>query len=292
MRNFDYAAPASLAEAVKLLASQNGRARPLAGGTDLIDHVRTGRLAPDVVVDVKQIPELNVLECGPNGLRLGAAVPCWKVYGSAAIKADYSALADAAMIIGGIQIQSRASIGGNVCNSGPAADSTPALIALGATCVIAGPQGTREAPVESFCTGPGTNILQPGELLVEFRIPQAAPHSGSHYRRFIPRNEMDIAVVGVGAAVVLDAAGQTIVSGRIGLGAVAPTPLFAKTASAALAGKPANAATFKAIGDLARQAATPIDDMRGTREFRLQLTGVLVERSLAAAVDRARSRNA
>lgn len=290
MRNFDYAAPSTLSEAVQLLAGQNGQARPLAGGTDLIDHVRTGRLAPDLIVDVKLVPELNIFEFGAKGLRLGAAVPCWRIYGSEAIKSDYSALADACMIIGGIQIQSRASVGGNLCNAGPAADSTPALIALGAVCVITGAKGTRELPVEQFCTAPGKNVLQPGELLVELRIPKPPANAGSHYRRFIPRNEMDIAVVGVGASVVLNQSGQTIVSGRIGLGAVAPTPLFVKTASDALAGKPANEATFKAVGELARQAISPIDDMRGTREFRLQLTGVLVERSLAAAVERARIR--
>jgi carbon-monoxide dehydrogenase medium subunit len=193
------------------------------------------------------------------------------------------------MIIGGIQIQSRASVGGNLCNSGPAADSTPALIALGAVCVITGPEGTREIPVEQFCTGPGKNILQPGELLVELRIPKPPAHSGSHYRRFIPRNEMDIAVVGVGASVTLDAGGKQIVSGRIGLGAVAPTPLFAADASASLAGKPADEATFRTAGELAAKSISPIDDMRGTREFRLQLTRVLVERTLAAAVERARS---
>jgi len=289
MRNFDYAAPTSLSEAVQLLAGQNGRARPLAGGTDLIDHVRTGRLTPDFVVDIKQVPELNLLEIGAGGLRLGAAVPCWKIYGSSEIRSDYSALADAAMIIGGIQIQNRASVGGNLCNSGPAADSTPSLIALNAVCIIAGPKGTREIPVEQFCTGPGKNVLQPGELLVELRLPEPPAHSGSHYRRFIPRNEMDIAVVGVGASVVLDAAGTTIVSGRIALGAVAPTPLFAAEASAALAGKPADEGTFRAAGELAQKSISPIDDMRGTREFRLQLTRVLVERTLAAAVERARN---
>lgn len=289
MRNFDYAAPTSLSEAVQLLAGQNGRARPLAGGTDLIDHVRTGRLTPDFVVDIKQVPELNVLEIGAKGLRLGAAVPCYKVYGSAAIKVGYAALADASMIIGGIQIQNRASVGGNLCNSGPAADSTPALIVLGAVCVITGPKGTREIPAEQFCTGPGKNVLQPGELLVELRMPKPLVHSGSHYRRFIPRNEMDIAVVGVGASVTLDAGGKKIVSGRIGLGAVAPTPLFATDASASLTGKPADEATFRAAGELAAKSISPIDDMRGTREFRLQLTRVLVERTLAAAVERARS---
>ena len=289
MRNFDYAAPQSLSEAVQTLSAQNGRARPLAGGTDLIDHVRTGRLEPDVVVDIKHIPELNVLEVGDEGLRLGAATPCWKVYGSDAVMADYSALADACMIIGGIQIQSRASVGGNLCNSGPAADTTPALIALGATCVIAGSGGSREIAVEEFCTGPGKNVLQPGELLVELRMPRPAANSGSHYRRFIPRNEMDIAVVGVGASVTLDASGKTIEAARVALGAVAPTPLFASAVSDSLAGKPATEETFRAAGELARQAISPIDDMRGTRAFRLQLTGVLVERVLAAAAERARA---
>lgn len=288
MRNFDYAAPTSLSDALNMLGTHNGRARPLAGGTDLIDHVRTGRLAPDLLVDIKRIPELNVLEATAEGLRLGAAVPCCQIYESPEIRRDYPALVDACLIIGGIQIQSRASVGGNLCNSGPAADSTPALIALKAMCVIAGPAGMREVPVESFCTGPGQNLLQPGELLVELRLPRPQGKAGSHYRRFIPRNEMDIAVVGVGVSVVLDDSGKTIVSGRIGLGAVAPTPLLADAAGAFLAGRPASEATFRAAGDLARGAISPIDDMRGTKEFRRQLTGVLVERTLATAVERAR----
>ncbi len=210
MRDFEYEAPSSLTEAVALLGSGKP-ARALAGGTDLIDHVRTGRLAPDLVVDVKRLPELNVLENGPEGLRLGAAVPCYRIYGDESIRESFAALAESAHIIGGWQIQSRASVGGNVCTSGPAADSIPSLIALRAIVVIAGPVGMREVPIEEFCTGPGKNILQPGELVVEFRLPSPPAHSGSHYRRFIPRNEMDIAVVGVGAAVTLDEARSTIV---------------------------------------------------------------------------------
>ena len=180
----------------------NTTVRPAAsaGGTDLIDQVRVGRLSPDVLIDVKKISELNVLEHGATGLRLGAAVPCYQVYGHSGIVSDYAALADSCRIIGGVQIQSRASVGGNLCNCGPAADSTPSLIALGAVAVIAGPKGTRSVPVEDFCTGPGKNVLQPGELLVELKFPARPANSGSHYRRFIPRNEMDIAVVGVGAS--------------------------------------------------------------------------------------------
>ena len=288
MRDFEYEAPRTRADAVQVLARHSGSARPLAGGTDLIDQIRVGRLTPDTVVDVKKLPELNVLELGPSGLRLGAAVPCYKVYGHAGIVEKYSALSDAASIIGGMQIQSRASVGGNLCNSGPAADSTPALIVLGAVAVIAGAKGTREVPVEDFCTGPGKNVLQPGELLVELKIPARPAHSGSHYRRFIPRNEMDIAVVGVGAAVVLDESGERIVSARISLGAVGPTPLFAKAAGEACAGQPANEATYEKAAAAARAIATPIYDMRGTKEFRIHVTGVLVRRVLEAAVAKAR----
>ncbi|GAB4161380.1 MAG: xanthine dehydrogenase family protein subunit M [Planctomycetaceae bacterium] len=288
MHDFEYEAPLTLAEAVSRLSSQGTTARPLAGGTDLIDHVRTSRLTPDVLVDIKKIPELNVLEFSNSGLRLGAAVPCYRIYGQNEIVQNYSALTDSCKIIGGIQIQSRASVGGNLCNSGPAADSTPSLIALNATCVIQGPNGEREVPVESFCTGPGKNILEPGELLVEFKFPARPSHSGSHYRRFIPRNEMDIAVVGVGASVELDEAGENFVSARIALGAVAPTPLFAEEASQLLAGRPVNEDSLREAARAARAISTPIDDMRGTKEFRLHLVGVLTERVLQTAVERAR----
>jgi carbon-monoxide dehydrogenase medium subunit len=288
MRDFEYAAPTTIAETVAVLAAENGRARPLAGGTDLIDHVRTGRLAPDVVVDVKRIPELNVLEISELGLQLGAAVPCYRICESPEVRRDYAALVDACSIIGGIQIQSRASVGGNLCNSGPAADSIPALIALRATCVIAGTEGQRQIPVESFCTAPGQNVLQRGELLVELRLPLPEPRCASHYRRFIPRNEMDIAVVGVGASVVLDETGEKFVSGRIALGAVAPTPLFAVEASELLRGQPVSDETLRRAAEAAQGGISPIDDTRGTKEFRRHLTGVLVQRALAAAVQRAR----
>ncbi len=288
MRDFEYEAPASVAAAVQILAKHNGSARPLAGGTDLIDQIRTGRLRPEVVVDLKKIPELNVVALSGDGLRLGAAVPCHKVYHDAKICEAYAALPDSARIIGGIQIQSRASIGGNLCNSGPAADSIPSLIALGAQAVIAGPQGERTVPVESFCTGPGKNVLKAGEFLVELRFPPRPPHSGSHYRRFIPRNEMDIAVVGVAASVVLDAAHEKFVSARIALGAVGPTPLFAKDAGDLLAGQKVGDDALARAAAAARSIAKPIDDMRGTVEFRLHVTEVLTRRVLEEAVQRAK----
>ncbi len=288
MRAFDYEAPVSLSDAVAVLARHNEDARCLAGGTDLVDHIRTGRLGPNVVVDLKKIPELNVLELSASGFRLGAAVPCWKIYGHEQIAEQYAALADSCHIIGGVQIQSRATVGGNLCNSGPAADSTPSLIALGATCIIAGPKGRREVAAEKFCVAPGKNVLQPGELLVELRFPLRPPHSGSHYRRFIPRNEMDIAVVGVGASVTLDPPGKTFESARVALGAVAATPLFVEEAGAALVGQPATDASIAKAAAAAQAAARPIDDMRGTAEFRKHITGVLTERVLREAVRRAR----
>lgn len=287
MRDFDYAAPSTLAEALALMGDATG-ARPLAGGTDLIDHVRTGRLAPDVLVDVKKLPELNRLEVTSAGLFLGASVPCWKIIASPEITRAYSALVDSCQIIGGIQIQNRASVGGNLCNSGPAADSIPSLIALGALCLIAGKSGMREVPVEEFCTGPGKNVLQPGELLVELRFPARPAHSGSHYRRFIPRNEMDIAVVGVGASVQLDDSGERILDARIALGAVGPTPMLAVDAAKSLIGQVIDDASIARAAVAAKAIATPISDMRGTAEYRTHLVGVLVERVIKAAVARAR----
>ncbi|QDT53550.1 Nicotinate dehydrogenase FAD-subunit [Caulifigura coniformis] len=288
MRDFEYESPTTLTQALELMSS--GQAvRPMAGGTDLIDHVRTGRLAPDLIIDVKKLPELNHLEITDAGLRLGAAVPCYRLYGDERIRKSYSALSDSAHIIGGMQIQSRASIGGNVCTSGPAADSIPSLIALSAVVVIAGPGGARrEVPIEQFCTGPGKNVLQGGEIVVEFRMPVAA-NSGSHYRRFIPRNEMDIAVVGVGACVMLDDSKSQITAARIGVGAVAPTPLFAEEAGRLLVGRPADEAAYRDAAAAVVGIISPITDMRGTQEFRRHVTGVLVERVLAEAVLRART---
>lgn len=288
MYAFEYEAPTSLKDAVQCLAKHNGSARPLAGGTDLIDQMRIGRLSPSVVVDLKKVAELNILAVDQRGLHIGAAVPCSKIYNSPVVNESYAALADSCRIIGGIQIQSRASIGGNLCNSGPAADSTPSLIALGGVCVIAGPAGTREVPVESFCTGPGKNVLQLGELLVEIRFPTPAKNSGSHYRRLIPRNEMDIAVVGVGAAVTLDASGQKCAAARIALGAVAPTPLFAKAAGDLLVGQSLTDELIAKAARACQEMVTPITDMRGTKEYRIHVTGVLVERVLHAAIARAR----
>jgi carbon-monoxide dehydrogenase medium subunit len=283
---FDYAAPPTLDEAVALLAAHPG-ARPLAGGTDLLVQLRSGRRETGCVVDVKRVPELNEIAYDPaRGLTLGAAVPCYRIYGHAVAARAYPSLAEVAALIGGIQIQGRASIGGNLCNAAPSADSIPLLIALGARCRITGPAGTREVAVEDFCTAPGQTVLAPDELLVSLHLPPPAPDSGARYLRFIPRNEMDIAVAGVGVQVVLD--NGNFRSARIALAAVAPTPLFVREAGDALAGKAVTAASLVGAAEIARQAARPITDMRGTEEYRRHLCGVLTRRALEAAVERAR----
>lgn len=184
MKDFSYSAPATLAEATKLLAGANGKAKILAGGTDIIVQLREGLREADLVIDVKKIPELTELSYSPaKGLRLGASVPCYRIYDDAAIAKAFPALADAARIVGGWQIQSRASVGGNLCNSSPAADTIPALIAHDVTCVIAGPKGERQVKAEEFCTAPGRNVLQPGELLVTLVFPPPAKSSSSAYER-------------------------------------------------------------------------------------------------------------
>ncbi len=289
MKDFEYTAPGTLREAVKLLAEKGDSARAMAGGTDLIVQMRINRRQPERVVDIKNVPELNELTFTPRtGLRIGAAVPCRRLYENADIAQRYPGIIDSAAIIGGIQIQGRASFGGNICNSSPSADSIPVLIAYGATCEIAGPNGKRSVPVEEFCTGPGMNVLAPGELLVSVRVPLNRKNTGAHYLRFIPRNEMDIAVVGVGAYVELGGRGKVFKTARIGLAAVAPTPLFASQAGEQLSGQPVSDETIEQAAEAAKSIARPISDMRGTAEFRTHLVGVLVRRALHGAVKRAK----
>jgi CO/xanthine dehydrogenase FAD-binding subunit len=239
-------------------------------------------------VDIKSIPEVNQLIYDPSlGLSIGAAVPCWSLCSHPAVQEHYPGLVEAAALIGGVQIQSRATVGGNLCNASPAADSIPALIVHQAACLIASPYGLREMAVESLCLAPGQTALQPGEFLVALRLPPPPPGSGAAYLRFTPRTEMDIAVVGAGAAVVLRAGGTEFESARIALGAVAPTPLFVPEAGAALAGQPVSAAVLLQAAQIAQQAAHPITDMRGTRAQRKRLCLVLVRRALERAVERA-----
>ncbi len=288
MQAIDFVAPTSVDEAISALAAGSGMARPLSGGTDLIAQLQEGRLTLDTVVDLKRIPELMAISISSDGLTLGASVSCHSINNNQAIRDAYPALIDSTHLIGGTQIQGRASLGGNLCNSSPAADSIPNLIAHSVTCHIAGPNGRRTVPVEEFCTAPGRNVLENGEFLVALEFPAPPANFGAAYLRFIPRNEMDIAVVGAGADVVLSDDGSTIQSARVSIGAVAPTPLFVQEAGDALAGEPVSEETLAKAADLARDAARPISDMRGTIPQRKHLSGVLTQRALRIAIDRAR----
>ena len=285
MQPFAYIAPTTVEEAVSILVKYGDKAKPLAGGTDLLVQTRSNRLGLEAVVDLKNIPELNRVTAG-NGLSFGATVPCCELYESPEIADSWPGLIDAAWLIGGIQIQSRAGLAGNLCNSSPSADGVCPMIVHNATVAIVGPNGDRTVAVEDFCTGPGRNVLGSDEILVRVDIPAPEPSFGAAYERFIPRNEMDIAVVGVAASVVLD--GNRFKKAKIALAAVGPTPILAKEAASYLAGKDISDDNIDTAAKMASAAAKPIEDMRGTVEQRKHLVKVLTGRMLRKAVDRAR----
>ncbi len=290
MQAFSYVPARTLSEAAEILAREGDQARCLSGGTDLIVFLREGRRSAKVVVDVKGIPELNQLTYNPKeGLTIGAAVPCYRIYNDAQVVANYPGLIDAVTLIGGTAIQGRATLGGNVCTASPAGDSIPILIAYEATCIVASRNVTKAIPLEKFFLGPGRTVLQPGELLVAFKLPPPRPHSGAAYLRFIPRNEMDIAVTSSGAAIALDEGGVRFVAARVALGAVAPTPLFVPEAGAALVGQPVSDEAVEAAARAAQAAARPITDMRGSAEQRKHLSYVMTKRVLLKAIERARA---
>ncbi|MCX7864181.1 MAG: xanthine dehydrogenase family protein subunit M [Novosphingobium sp.] len=280
-----YHAPATVEEATALLAASPG-ARVLAGGTDLIVQMRSGRIAPEAIVDIKRIAALSGVRRRGEGFAIGAATPCTALKNDAALVAAWPGVVEAANLIGSVQVRNRASLGGNLCNASPAADSVPALVAAGATCLIAGPAGEREIPVEQLPTGPGSTSLAPGEFLVEIRLPGRPAGGGDAYLRSIPRSEMDIAVVGVGVSLVLDASGLCVAA-RIAVGAAAPTVLLAREAGAALIGTRLDEAVLEAMSEAVRAAVRPIDDKRGSSRYRKAQAAVLARR--AALIARARA---
>jgi xanthine dehydrogenase FAD-binding subunit len=275
---------------VDLLTPNDGGARILCGGTDLLVQLRENRRQAELLVDVKNIPEFTSIHYDSQaGLWLGAAASCYAICHDKFVAEYYPGLVDAIRLIGGIQIQYRASVGGNLCNASPAADSIPALIVHEARCLIANASGTREIPVEQFCAAPGKNVLQPGEFLQAILVPAVKENFGAHYLRFIPRNEMDIAVVGAGASVILDEAKHKILSARVALGAVAPTPLLVNEAGMFLAGKDITQENIQEATRIAQAAARPISDLRGTVEYRKHLCAVLTRRAVEKAIERARA---
>lgn len=288
MKWIDYQNPSSVDEAVKILAESGGKARALAGGTDLIVQLRVKdpRVDANTVVNVKGIPELNELSYSSSaGLTIGAAVPCYQIYNSDDVIQHYPALIDSASLIGGTQIQGRASLGGNLCNAAPSGDSIPNLVAHNATAKIIGPNGTREIPVEEVCTGPRQTSIAADELLISINFPTNDSGFGANYIRFIPRNEMDIAVAGAGVSVNIE--NGTFTAGRVCLASVAPTPILVEAAGEALVGQPVGDAAIQKAAEAAKEAAKPISDMRGTAEYRKHLCEVLTRRALNTAVERA-----
>ena len=287
MIDMRYEAPTTLAAAVSLLAEAKGQARVLAGGTDLLIQMRAGRIEPRMVVDVKRIAEMTAITPENGGFRVGAAVSAMQLMEHEAFRTAWPGVTEAAYLIGSTQIKGRATMGGNLCNASPAADSVPALIAAGAIATIIGPEGKREARVEDIPTGPGKTSLANGEFVTSFLLPPRPPRSGDAYLRFIPRTEMDIAVVGAGISLTLDEKGMCS-HARVSLGAVAERALLVSDAATALIGTKVDASALQRMASACSAACRPIDDKRGTKEYRIKVAGVMARRAAEIALGRAR----
>ena len=288
MKPFSFAGPKTLEEMNQVLAQarSHGDIRPIVGGTDLVDQVKSGRRAPSVIMDIKRIPEMNRLEWVlGEGLHLGAAVSCTDTAAFPPVIEGYTSIKESCQLIGSIQIQNRASVVGNIANSAPSADAVPGMLVHEARVVIVGPAGQREVPIEDFFTGPGRNVLAPDEVILETIVPPAADSSSSHYLRFIPRNEMDIAVAGVASFVALEPGTRNCTEARISLASVAPTPVRARAAEALLENKEITAELVREAGEKAVEASSPIDDVRGTVEYRKELVRVLTRRTLLMCME-------
>jgi len=279
-----YAAPGSLDEAVALLAVES-HAFPLAGGTDLLVQMRLGAKQPTTIVDLKNLPGITSVEFDADAVRIGACACCAGLAELPLLRAWWPGLMDAAGLIGSSQIQGRASIGGNLCNASPAADSVPALIVNSAVALVAGPDGQRSVPVAEFCRGPGQTVLEDGEFLFALELKRPASRSTDAYLRFTPRTEMDIAVAGVAVALTLDEE-RVCTDACVAIGAVAPTARLVPEAAAAIVGTRLEASALDRCTQAVRSAAQPIDDRRGTAAFRRHVVGVLARRAVMAAAAR------
>jgi aerobic carbon-monoxide dehydrogenase medium subunit len=281
-----YEAPKTIKEAAGLLSKAKGSAFVLAGGSDLLVRLKSGMIEPELIVDIKRIPSMQTVTRTAAGFRIGAAVPCAALGENAALQKAWPGVVEAANLIGSDQIQSRCTIVGNLCNASPAADSVPAMVAAGAKAAIVGPKGRRTVAVEDVVTGPGKTSLKKGEVIEAITLPKPAPKSGDAYLRFIPRTEMDIAVVSAGISLTLGAKG-VIKKARVVLGAVGPTVLLVPAAAKAIVGTRLDAAALAKLAEACEAACRPIDDKRGTLEFRTEVAGVLARRAAGIAYQRA-----
>ncbi|MGY9019185.1 MAG: FAD binding domain-containing protein [Alphaproteobacteria bacterium] len=282
-----YEAPESPDAAISLLAEAGSSARVFAGGTDVMVQIHAELIDPGVIVDIKKVPGIMDISESDGAYTFGAATPGMVLMAHEGLSSTWPGIIDGVALIGSIQVKGRASIGGNVCNGSPAADSTPTMIAANAVCNIVGPNGERTAPVEDIVTGPGKTSLVDGEFILSFSLPKRPAHSGDAYLRLTPRTEMDIAVVGAGVNITLDDDG-TCTAARISLGAVAPTPLLVAEAADALIGTKVDDAALTKMGEACSAACNPISDKRGTKEYRIKTAAVIARRAVEIALERAR----
>lgn len=288
MTDMRYEAPETLDAAVGLLAEESGVARVFAGGTDVMVQIHLDLIEPDLIVDVKNIAEMREVVEEDGGWRIGAAVTGKELMDNAAFNAAWPGVMDGVRLIGSVQVRGRATVGGNLCNASPAADSVPPMIAADAVASVIGPNGRRDVPMADIVTGPGQTSLEDGEIVVSFQLPKRPANSGDAYLRFTPRTEMDIAVVGCGINLMLDDGG-TCTAARVSLGAVAARPLLVDDAANALIGTEVDDDAMEALAAAASAACSPIDDKRGTIEYRTEVAGVLAQRTAAIALERAKS---
>jgi carbon-monoxide dehydrogenase medium subunit len=288
MDDMRYEAPETLDAAVALLAGEKGEARILAGGTDVLVLLHEDVIEPDLLIDIKNIAETRGIEQENGGWRLGAAATGMEIMEHEGFNAAWPGVVDGVELIGSIQVRGRATVGGNLCNASPGADSVPAIMVASATATVIGPKGQRDVPVEDIAIGPGKTSLEKGEIVVSFFFPERPPHSGGAYLRFTPRTEMDIAVVGVGVDLTLDEDG-TCTAARVALGAVAARALLVDEAAATLIGTKVDDEALKNLAAAASAACKPIDDKRGTKEYRIKVAGVLAERAAKIALERAKA---
>ena len=290
MKRFDYFSPATLEEAVSLLKQKGPGGKLLAGGTDLLVQIKERGFTPEYVVSLRRLKELYGIEFSPSaGLRVGAMADMAAIEANAVVRERYAALSDGAGIIGSVQTRNMATLGGNLCNAAPSAETIAPLIVLGAMARLAHENGRRELPVEEVCEGPGRTVLRLNEILVDLLIPAPPPRSGSAYVRHTPRKEMDIAVVGSAVFVTLEPDKDVIKDARVSLAAVAPTPIRSPKAEAALQGQPISDEVIARAGAGAAEDARPISDVRGSASFRRHLCDVLTQRMTRLAIERAKA---
>lgn len=280
-----YEAPTTMKEAVGLLKKEKGKALVLAGGTDVLVGMKMGTVEPDLLVDIKHIPAVSTIKAGKTGFRIGAAVSCAELGENKALSKAWPGVVEAANLIGSDQVQGRCTVAGNLCNASPAADSVPALIAAGAKAAIVGSAGRRTVRVEDIATGPGKTSLKKGDVVEAITLPAPVKNTGDAYLRFIPRTEMDIAVVGAGICLTLE--DGVIKKARVALGAVAPTAILVPEAAKAIIGTKLDKKALANLAAACSAACRPIDDKRGSAEYRTRIAGVMACRAAKIAFKRA-----